>query len=134
MNRWLRWLLSDWQIKLLGVAIAVALWAYVNGRQTLTITLSVPLEFRNMPRASRLARRPPGSVEVRLEARWDMVQRMTPRTVKAVVDMTKLVTGRYVTVPLTSDHILRPAGVEVLSINPSKLLLEFDSVGRREED
>lgn len=133
MNRWTRGLFADWQLKLLGLGVAVALWAYVHSLQSLDLTLSVPLELRNMPRASRLARRPPATVEVRLEARWDVIPRLAPRSVRAVVDLTKQVTGRYVTIPLTSDHILRPAGVEVLSINPSQLNLEFEPAGRREE-
>jgi len=130
MSRWTRAFVADWQLKLLGLAIAAALWAYVHSLQSLEITLSVPLELRNVPRAARLARRPPATVEVRLEARWDVIPRLAPRAVRAVVDMTKQVNGRYVTIPLTSDHILRPAGVEVLSINPSQLMLEFESAGR----
>ena len=134
MSRWARGLFADWQLKLLGLAVAVALWAYVHSLQSVELTLSVPLEFRNIPRATRFARRPPAAVEVRLMARWDMIPRLAPRTVKAVVDLTKLVKGRYVTIPLTADHILRPAGVEVLSINPAMLSLEFDSAGRHEEE
>ena len=59
MSRWARGFLADWQLKLLGLGIAVALWAYVHGLQSLELTLSVPLELRNPPRSMRLARRPP---------------------------------------------------------------------------
>jgi hypothetical protein len=134
MSRWVRGLFADWQLKLLGLTVAVALWAYVHSLQSIELTLSVPLEFRNVPRATRFVRRPPATVEVRLLARWDMIPRLAPRTVKAVVDLTRLVTGRYVTIPLTSDQIQRPAGVDVVSISPAQLALEFESGSRREEE
>ena len=134
MNHWARALLSDWQLKLLGLAIAVVLWAYVHGLQSLQLTLSVPLEFRNVPRSVRFARRPPATVEIRLEARRDVIPRLLPKSVKAVVDLTRQVSGRYVTITLTPDHILRPAGVEVLGINPNQLMLEFEPAGRNRGD
>lgn len=134
MNHWARALLSDWQLKLLGFTIAVVLWAYVHSLQSLQLTLSVPLEFRNAPRSVKFARRPPATVEVRLEVRRDVISRLVPKSVKAVVDLTRQVNGRYVTIPLTPDHILRPAGVEVMGINPNQLTLEFEPAGRHREE
>ena len=121
-----RWLTADWQLKIMGVLIAVVLWVYVHAEQSIQLTLSVPLEFRNPPRSMHLSRRSPATVEVRLEARRDVIPQLVPKSVRAVVDLTKRVAGRRAEIALTPDHILRPAGVEVLAITPAQLLLEFE--------
>ena len=121
-----RWLTADWQLKLMGIAIAVVLWVYVHAEQSIQLTLSVPLEFRNPPRSMHLARRSPSSVEVRLEARREVIPLLVPKAVRAVVDLSRRVTGRRAEIALTPDHILRPAGVEVLAITPAQLELEFE--------
>lgn len=124
-----RWLFADWQIKGLGLAVAVALWVYVHGEQAIRLTLSVPLEFRNPPQGLRLSRRTPSTVEVRLEARREVIPDLVPKSVRAVVDLTKKVSRRRADIMLTADHIVRPAGVHVLEIMPATLTLEFEGGG-----
>lgn len=124
-----RWLTADWQLMLVGLGVAVALWVYVHGERTIQLTLSVPLEFRNPPHGLKLSRRTPGAVEVRLEARREVIPKLLPRSVRAVVDLTKKVAGRRAEIVLGPDHILRPAGVAVLSIEPASLTLEFEGSG-----
>jgi len=131
-DAWRRRVLADWQLKVVGLACAVGLWLYVHSEQRLQLTLSVPLELRNPPRAQRLARRPPAALEVRLDADREIIPRLTPESVRAVVDLSG-VTGKRVDITLTPDHILRPVGVGVLSIAPSQLVLEFESAPRGEE-
>ena len=38
-----RWILGDWQLKLVGLIIALVLWAYVRTGQMMHLTLNVPL-------------------------------------------------------------------------------------------
>lgn len=123
--RWRRLLLSDWQLKLGGLATAAVLWAYVHQEQTLQLTLTIPLELRNPPRAMRYVRRPPATVEVRLVAPRDVIPRLEPRSVRAVVDLTGQVTGRHASVDLGPDHIVRPPGVAVAAVTPAQLVLDF---------
>ncbi len=132
--RWLtpRLVTADWPLKLIAIGIALALWGYVKQEQTLTLTLSVPLELRSPPQTMRFARRPPLSVEVRLQVHRIKVPAITPKAVRVVVDLGR-VRGRRVSIPLTEDNVLRPGGVSVLDITPSQLMLEFEPV-RSEED
>ncbi len=122
--QWRRWLIGNWQLKLFGLAVAVVLWTYVRSEQMLHLTLTVPLELRNPPRTMQFARRPPGSVEVRLVAQRDLIPHLKPRSVRAVVDLSK-VRGRRLSITLTPRHIIRPDGVGVLNIDPSQLVFEF---------
>ena len=129
---WRRRVLSDWQLKAVGLSCAVGLWLYVHSEQRLQLTLRVPLELRNPPHAQRFARRPPSTIEVRLDADREVIPRLAPESVRAVVDLSG-VTGKRVDITLTPDHILRPVGVGVLSIAPSQLVLEFEPAARGEE-
>ncbi len=126
MTAILRWLVADWPLRLLGLGIAVMLWVFVHGDQTTQLTLSVPLEFRNPPRTLRLGRRTPATVEVRLEARRELIPQLLPRSVRAVVDLARKVSGRHAEIALTPESILRPDGVTVLEISPATLALDFE--------
>ena len=127
--RWQRLLVADWQLKLLGLAVAFGLWAYVHSGEMLRLTVTASLEFRNVPRQARFAQRPPASVEVTLEAHRDIIPKLSPRDIRAVVDLTGRWSQRRVTVTLTPDHINRPPGVSVMAIVPAQLVLEFDRAG-----
>lgn len=127
--RWQRILFADWQLKLLGLAVAVGLWAYVRSGEMLRLTVTAGLEFRNIPRASRFAQRPPASIEVTLEAHRDVIPTLSPRDIRAVVDLNGRGSQRRATILLTPDHIVRPPGVSVMAIVPAQLVLEFDRAG-----
>ena len=129
-DAWRRRLFADWQLKMGALLAAVGLWMYVHSEQRLQLTVRIPLELRNPPRAQRLARKPPASVEVRLEADRELIPKLTPEAVRAVVDLTLVAASRRADITLTPDHILRPVGVAVLSIAPSQLVLEFEPSGR----
>lgn len=120
---------SDWQLKLLGLAVAFGLWGYVRSGEMLRLTVTASLEFRNVPRASRFAQRPPASVEVTLEAPRDVIPRLSPRDIRAIVDLAGRGSSRRATITLTPDHIVRPPGVSVMAIVPAQLVLEFDRAG-----
>jgi len=123
-----KYLVGDWKIRLAALMAAVVLWAWVRSDQTLTLTISAPLEIRSASRTMRFARRPPASVEVKLLVRRDSLPTVTPKSVRVVANLSGL-RGRRVSVPLTDDDVLRPDGVTVLDINPNQLVLEFEPVG-----
>jgi hypothetical protein len=119
---------GDWKVRLAALMAAVVLWAWVRSDQTLTLTVSAPLEIRAASRTMRFVHRPPSSVEVKLLVRRDSLPAVTPKSVRVVANLSGL-RGRRVSVPLTDDDVLRPDGVTVLDITPSLLVLEFEPVG-----
>jgi len=123
-----KFLVGDWKIRLAALAAATVLWAWVRSDQTLTLTVSAPLEIRSASRTMHLAKRAPLSVEVKILVRRDSLAAITPRSVRVVANLAGL-RGRRVTVPLSEDDVLRPDGVTVLDITPSQLFLEFEPDG-----
>jgi len=122
-----RLIFGDWQLKVMGLVIALGLWMYVHGEQGIQLTYNVPLELRNTPHTMQFSRQPPTTIEVHLEARREQLSKLVPGALRAVVDLTRVKSQR-VELTLTPDHILRPDGVKVLSISPSQLVLEFEPI------
>ena len=123
-----RVLTSNWKMKFGALGAAVVLWAWVRSDQTLTLTVSAPLEIRAASRTMRMVRRPPASIEVKLLVRRDSLAQVTPKSVRVVANLSGL-RGRKVAIPLSEDDVLRPDGVTVLEIYPDQLVLEFEPVG-----
>jgi len=121
-------LMGDWKVRMAALMAAVVLWAWVRSDQTLTITISAPLEIRAASRTMRLTRRPPASVEVKLLVRRDALPAINAKSVRVVANLSGL-RGRRISVPLAEDDVLRPDGVTVLNIDPNLLVLEFEPVG-----
>lgn len=126
------WLIQDWKLKGLALAIAVALWAYVHSAQQIAVTLSVPLELRNPPHAWRLVTKPPADVEVRLQADRALIPDLKPQAIRAVIDLAK-VKAKHAEFSLTPDTIVRPDGVTVLGVSPSQLVFDFERSRRGDE-
>jgi len=123
-----KFLVGDWKVRTAALLAATVLWAWVRSDQTLTLTVSAPLEIRSASRTMRISKRAPASVEVKILVRRDSLPMITPKSVRVVANLSGL-RGRRVSVPLTHDDVLRPEGVTVLEINPSNLVLEFEPVG-----
>jgi len=120
---WRRWLL-DWQLKLVAVALGLGLWIYVNNTETVKLSMSVPLEFRNLPRNARFVRKPPAMIQLRLQAGSDRYIDLTTKMVKAVVDLSGIKEKRQEII-LTPDNIIRPAGISVMEITPASVVVEL---------
>lgn len=125
-----RWLLGDWQLKLAGLLVALALWVYVRTEQMMQLTLNVPLELRNPPRAMQVVGKVPARVEVRLTARRDVVSELDSGSVRAVVDLAE-VQGTGGVIVLEAGHIERPRGVGVLNIVPRQIEVKMAKVPAR---
>jgi YbbR domain-containing protein len=132
----IRWLtpgfwLADWKLRLAALVGALLLWGYVRQEQTITMTMTVPLELKSPPQTMRMVRRPPRTVEVRLQAQRAAAAALTAGSLRVVADLSGA-RGRKVSIPLTADDVQRPGGVSVLDISPSQLVLEFEPVGKEE--
>jgi hypothetical protein len=132
MRRWRRWLFSDWRLKATALALATVIWAGVKAGTWVQVTIDVPLELRNRPRATAFAKRPPATIRVRLEAPGEVLKRLTPDNLAVVVDLEGRVKGpaRRLELALTVDDVTKPEGVRVLEVSPSTLVLEFEPARR----
>ncbi len=97
--------LEDWGLKLLALAITVALWLAVTGQnKPITLRVSgVQLNFLQ-PEGLEISNDPPGTLDVILTGSKDKLDRIGPRDLIANVDLSDQKAGERV-VKLTLDRV-----------------------------
>jgi YbbR domain-containing protein len=117
-------------LKLLSIALALALWLLVGDQRAGERTMRVPLEFHNMPGQLELMASPPDSVEVRLRGPAGAIGRLMPGEVVAVVDLAAARPGTRL-FHVLADEVRVPYGVGVSQVNPAAIPLTFEPSTRR---
>ncbi|HXY54602.1 MAG TPA: YbbR-like domain-containing protein, partial [Nitrospirota bacterium] len=60
-------LLDNWGIKMVSLGLSLTLWFYVTSKGKTEMTLTVPLEMRNIPQGMTVVGDVAGSLEVRVQ-------------------------------------------------------------------
>jgi YbbR domain-containing protein len=124
-------LFDNWGIKLLSLALSVSLWFYVTSKGKTEITLTVPLELRNIPQSMAVVGNVTGSLEVRVQGQERVLRDITiGKKVFGVLDLSLAKVGENV-VPLSPDDIRRPSGVTVMHLSQSEVRVKLEPLARR---
>ena len=116
----MRRLVANWELKLLSVVIAFALWLLVVGSGKSQLAVAAVVEYTGLDSDLVLVGRPRDTAEVGLEAaRW-AVGRLTPGAVRVRVNLAGAREGENV-VALSPDLVQAPAGVTVRRVTPASL-------------
>src|SRR2546428_5853465 len=115
-----RRLLANWELKLLSVVIAFALWLVVVGGGKSQLAVAAVVEYTGLDGDLVLVGRPRDTVDVELEAaRW-AVTRLTPGAVRVRASLSGMREGENV-VALSPDLVQTPPGVVVRRVTPAPL-------------
>src|SRR2546426_2084778 len=113
-----RRLLANWELKLLSVVIAFALWLVVVGGGKSQLAVAAVVEYTGLDGDLVLVGRPRDTVDVEVEAaRW-AVTRLTPGAVRVRVNLNGMREGESV-VALSPDLVQTPPGVVVRRVTPA---------------
>lgn len=113
----LAFLRRNWELKLLALAIAAALWTFVTSGEGSRLKLAAPLQYVGVP-ADLVLVAGPHSVDVELEAPRRALTRLVAGAVRVRVDASRLGEGESI-VPLGPDDVEAPPGVVVTRIAPA---------------
>ena len=114
----LRALVEYWQLKLLALFLAIALWFFVGSAERTEIALALPIEYVGLEGPLTLDGPRRDMVDVQLQAtRW-AAERVSPATGRVRVDVSGLREGDNV-VHIVPDAIQTPAGVRVTRVAPA---------------
>lgn len=118
-------------LKVLSLVLAIGLWFAVNlerpshqGERMVeaSVTYSTP--------ANLILLEPPSKVQVRIQGRESLVSSLNPQMVYVRLDLTDAEAGT-VEVSLGPENVSVPPGLDVLSITPGALSLDFDFLDTR---
>ncbi len=123
-----KYIIKNWQYKILSLIIAFILWFYVVSNQSLNIKLNVPIEYDNYPANLKLSGKVENSAVLLLEGRRDILNRIDKNNIKIKIDLKNAKEGKN-TYIITSKRIENlPDGIIIKEISPSRVLLNFYSI------
>lgn len=126
-----RILLENWPIKLASLLFAVTLWFYVTSKGKSELSLTVPLELRNVPQGMAVVGDVPAVIEVRLQGQERALRDISfSKKVMGTVDLSRAREGEN-RLHLSPDDIRRPAGVSVTYLAPMEIDVRLERLLQR---
>jgi YbbR domain-containing protein len=117
---------DNWGIKLISLGLSLTIWFYVTSKGKTEMTLTVPLELRNIPQNMAVVGPVASSLEVRVQGQERVLRDITSgKKIVGILDLSMTKEGENI-VRLSPDDISRPSGVAVnhMSLSEVKVRLE----------
>ena len=121
-------LLRHWELKLLAVGFAIALWLFVMTSEKSDLILSAPIEFKGVPPGLTLTAERPETVDVQLHALRGNLARLAPDQIKALVSLAGATPGE-IALRVLPEQVTVPAGITVVRVNPSRIHVVLETTG-----
>ncbi len=128
----LRRILTDnWTLKLVSLLCAIALWFYVTSTGKTEMTLTVPLELRNIPQGMTVVGDVTSAVEIRVQGQERVLSDSAfGKRVGGMLDLSMTREGENI-VRLSPDDFKRPDGVVVTHMSLSEVKVKLEPLLRR---
>jgi YbbR domain-containing protein len=124
-------LFDNWGIKLVSLGMSLTLWFYVTSKGKTEMTLTVPLELRNIPQNMAVVGNVTGSLEVRVQGQERGLRDITTgNKVSGVLDLSLATVGENM-VRISPDDIRRPPGVTIMHLSPAEIRVKLEPLVRK---
>lgn len=116
--------------KLLSLLIALALWVAVAREPELATTLSVPIEYKNIPGDLDIGSNVPERVRIEVRGPSGRLTRDNLTDAALILDLADAPPGEH-TYTIHSYNVSLPSGVAFYRAVPSQITLRFDRMASR---
>lgn len=124
--------IEDWSLKLLSLAIAIALWLLVTGQnEPVTAHLNVQLNFIR-PQSLEISNDPPRTVDVMLTGSRNKLDDLSSLDLVATVDISDQRAGERVLRLADRAQIALPQGIKVDGYQPSAIPVRLEEIVDRQ--
>jgi YbbR domain-containing protein len=124
-------LFDNWGIKLVSLGLSLTLWFYVTSKGKTEMTLTVPLELRNIPRDMAVVGNVAASLEVRVQGQERVLRDIKDTdNMVGVIDLSMTKVGEN-TVHISPDDIKRPAEITVTHMSLSEIKVKLEPLVRK---
>jgi len=125
---WTSLFVKDWRVKLLVLMMVTSIWFALAGQQRSEENIPAPVSYVNLPQGFRLASTPLPEVTVRVAgARRLLASVHKEKNLKLRVDLSRVIEGGN-QVPLRTEQVLAPPGLEVLQVQPETLQVRLERI------
>ncbi len=129
-HSWQRLLSRSWFLKGMSLCMAVMLWYFVGGKDTVDKIVMIPIEIINLPRDLVISNQSKKEIEVTVSGPSSLLVELANRAVTRRIDLSSAQPGTMV-VDNTVGSIPVPRGIKVLRVQPSSLILSLDKLVQR---
>lgn len=119
-QKYLRLLGKNKGLKILSLALALALWFAIGGEERTVTSLKMTLELTNIPKNLIVTNNIPAQIEVRVQGPRSVVRKLTAEQLQKQLDLSGYKVGDHV-FPLNPASFDFPRGVIVTRINPNAI-------------
>ena len=121
-------LVEHWQLKLLSLVFAIALWIFLVVEDKGEAVYTVPLDVKNVPPGTEVTALGAEAVAVRVHGLRHVLNRLDERELHATANLAGARPGD-VLVRIRAEDITVPRGVEVVRVTPSQVRATLEPVG-----
>jgi YbbR domain-containing protein len=126
------WVLNNWALKLLSLVLSLTLWFYVTSTGKTELTLTVPVELRNIPVGMTVVGDVTGNLEVRMQGQERVLRDSSiSKKVVALLDLAMTHDGENM-IRISPDDIKRPAGTLVTHLSQTDIKVRLERLVIRE--
>lgn len=115
-------------LKVLAVALGTLLWFTISGHE-IERRISVAVSYRNVPAPLELTGEQTDRVTVHVRGDDNVVSALAEGAVRVTVDLAGSQPGANI-IPLRTDHVVAPARVEVMQIEPGTVAVTLERAGQ----
>jgi len=143
INEFLDWLkaeLNSWDLehlkdllfknlgkKILAVVFALALWFSANMEQDVEKTISVDVQYMNLPSDLVILNDPPHTLNLRVRGSRTQLSSLSPRDIVFAFDLANASLG-ISKFEISTDQIKPPKGIQVIGVSPAEIRIDIDKV------
>jgi len=128
-----RHVLSDLDLKVLALVIAIGLWWLIGRDPVVESVVTAPVQFRHAPENLTMSSESPLEVQVSVSGPERIVRSLRPSEVSAVLDLSGVNPGER-TFDLLARQVQVPRGLNVTRVVPSQIHIEFSPSATRKVD
>jgi YbbR domain-containing protein len=118
---------KDWTLRFISLILAVVLWYFVGGDDTVDKNVMVPIEVINLPRDLVISNQFKREIEVTISGPRSQVLNIEKGDITRQVDLAHAAPGTMVI--NNENHLISvPRGVKVLRTQPDSIILSLDKL------
>lgn len=118
--------------KVLSLGLAFGLWVALNGSRELTMSLSVPVQYRNIPSALEISTEMVEEAHLILRGPSTRLSRIEAASTPVIIDMGRVPGPGEQTFNITRTNVRLPSGVTLERVIPAQVRMSLETRIARE--
>jgi YbbR domain-containing protein len=120
-----KWIQNNFWIKIGSVVLAVSLWIYVAGEETVEVELKIPLDLE-VSHGMVVSEQKFDSINVYIKSRKELISKLSEKNLVSNIDLTSYKDPKGVVINIDKKNLPFGSDVDVIQIRPEKLEIKID--------